>query len=325
MEQTRIKAALADDLVVKTFDDYLMTSDSYEKLCASATEQTKGHANTQWDTIAQNSDKKLILDPTKVLGNITETVSMNPQLVRLIWEASLEADMERVFTQEIARLEAQNEEEFGTFWQERLTTRIQLYKLGVDSLEVDKIQSQLVDLLQQYLAKELIPDSINRAESKGLLRSRKTKKYITKVNAELHVLEIEPKEPAAALQSLVARTESFTRKQSIQWLDEDALAIKKDAQVQEMVKSMQKDSNGPRLFLTLVVLLLSRNHAGIVYATGKFAPKLLKLLKGTLAPEQYQKLEKFKDAVKAGSLTEADKEGMRNMAAGQWASTATRC
>jgi hypothetical protein len=76
----------------------------------------------------------------------------------------------------------------------------------------------------------------------------------------------------------------------------------------------QKASDGPVLFLTLVVVLFAKQHDGVVYATGKFAPKLLKLLKGKLEDEQYEQVERWKEAAKTNSLTAEDKAAMAKMA-----------
>lgn len=313
--QTGVKAAFQEAEGTEVFGDYLVTSILRQNLCTSVVEQTKQQAKTQWDAFTQNRGAECCLDTTKVLDNATRELPMDPQLTRLIWENMLRTEAERAFNQEVDKLEAQADEEFAAFWQERMLTRFQLYRSGVEALDNDKLQSHLIELLQQYIVNEIIPDTFAKAESKGLLRSRKTRRNTDKLSGALQAFKNDSKEPAAAMQSLTTSLEKFMRKQSIQWLADDTLSAKKDVQLQEMVKGMRKDADGPRLFLTLVVVLLSKNREGVVYATGKFAPRLLKLLRGSLTPERYDRLERLKDAVKGGSLTEADKEDMRDMTA----------
>ncbi|KAF7565011.1 hypothetical protein PtrSN002B_002894 [Pyrenophora tritici-repentis] len=86
--------------------------------------------------------------------------------------------------------------------------------------------------------------------------------------------------------------------------------------VEDMLRRLQKQkaSDGPVLFLTLVVVLFARQYDGVVYATGKFAPKLLKQLKGTLDKVQYEKVEAWKEAAKTNALTPEDRAEMVKMA-----------
>lgn len=83
----------------------------------------------------------------------------------------------------------------------------------------------------------------------------------------------------------------------------------------DMARRMQKQrkSDGPLLFLTLVVFLFAKHNAGVVYATGKFAPKLLRHLKPKLNKEQYAQLEAWKEAARAGTLSAEDRDGMKKM------------
>jgi hypothetical protein len=84
----------------------------------------------------------------------------------------------------------------------------------------------------------------------------------------------------------------------------------------DMLRRLQKQkaSDGPVLFLMLVIVLFAKRYDGVVYATGKFAPKLLKQLKGNMTEEQYQTVEKWKEAAKTSSLTAEDRADMVRMA-----------
>jgi hypothetical protein len=75
----------------------------------------------------------------------------------------------------------------------------------------------------------------------------------------------------------------------------------------------QKKSDGPLLFLTLAVFLFAKHNVGVVYATGKFAPKLLKQLKGSLDADEFAQMEAWKEAAKAGTLSAEDRDAMKRM------------
>jgi len=90
----------------------------------------------------------------------------------------------------------------------------------------------------------------------------------------------------------------------------------RNQQLKELVEKMANDLDGPRLFLsTIIVLFSSKYGKGLLYATGKFAPRLLKVLKVSLDDEQVKSLERIKDAVKAGTVSEGDRVEMRSIAA----------
>jgi hypothetical protein len=50
-----------------------------------------------------------------------------------------------------------------------------------------------------------------------------------------------------------------------------------------------------------------------VYATGKYAPKIMKTLKGKVGEEEYAVLEGWKEDVRMGKLGSEGREGMRVM------------
>jgi hypothetical protein len=117
------------------------------------------------------------------------------------------------------------------------------------------------------------------------------------------------------LPSTTDELEKFNTRMEIPIYDDDDIARKKQTHLEEMLLSMQKDKDGPRLFLCLVIILFASKSNGVVYATGKYAPRLLKLLKPTLDQELAQQLEQWKEAVKGGAVTHEMRADMRKIAA----------
>ena len=266
-------------------------------------------ARSQWAAMDGTNEKDIkfgIPEPFRAAHQ--ENATNSDHLKRAMWITSAK-DADSEFWEELSQLESKNEEDFSQFWIDRVTGRIAVYTAGLSTIEDAKLRSQLSELLCSYLQKELIPESIVRARSQGLTRSRKTMKNLQKFQSSV-------KQKTADLPSLVTATEKFNKKQSIQGPDENTITELKNTQVQDMIRKMQKQSEGPVLFLTLVVVLLARERQNLVYATGKFAPKLMKQLKTLLKMEDYEQLEKWKDLAKAGSLTADDKERMKAMAGG---------
>ncbi|OCK79510.1 hypothetical protein K432DRAFT_426459 [Lepidopterella palustris CBS 459.81] len=296
----------------QSLQDYILRTDYLEGLTMFILDAARNQAKAQWAKLDQSLEHECTLHDSEILDGL---VQRNPEdqkaaaVLRAVFH-DIEPKARTAFMEEIAGLESINEAEFSAFWVERVVARIQVYKSGADTIQDAKLRSQLLELLQTYIVKELVPDAITRAQSKGLLRSRKTKRQANKFNTILGASTGVGK-ATPDLQNIITSIEKFMKKQSVEWLDCDSLAEKKSAQVKDLVRGMQKDTDGPRLFLTLVVILLANRQDGVVYATGKFAPKLMKLLKASLGSNEYERLEGWKDAVKAAILTAEDKEGMR--------------
>ncbi|KAK3079053.1 hypothetical protein LTS18_005865, partial [Coniosporium uncinatum] len=211
------------------------------------------------------------------------------------------------FEMEIRRLENDVQEQFVMMWRDRITSRLQLYEASIESLDAEPLQEQLSDLLHEHIINELVPEVIKRAETRNLIRSIRTKEQLEKLKVQLN-----KDQPSS--KTIMSALDRFASKLELKAQDPPELASKKDIMLSDMVKSMRKDDDGPRLFLIAVLCLLAKNKGGIVYATGKFAPKLMRMLKSDMDAQQYTRLERLKDAVKAGTLSNDDREELRALA-----------
>lgn len=182
-----------------------------------------------------------------------------------------------------------------------------------------KVRAQLFELLRDYVARDLVPDAVARAEAKNLVRSARARRNVRKLVAALGEPGVRQAADEQALAAARACLQKFAGKMDVPALSGEAKE-KKGGFVRDMVRGMQKDGDAPRLFLTLVVVLWAGRAEGVVYATGKFAPKVVKLLKAErgLDVEKVKRLEELKDLVKAGGVGDAEKEEMRKMAAEAW-------
>ncbi|RAR00334.1 hypothetical protein DDE82_007415 [Stemphylium lycopersici] len=232
----------------------------------------------------------------------------------LTTEKAVEKSLEAHFWTAISALEEQNEEAFATYWHDRLLARFTTYKTGLSGISDAKLAAQLADLLASHAQTELIPDTVSRARAQGMVLSRKTRKNVARLESIL--------DPAKKidLAGVSAALDKFSSKQNISTLstspDSAVLASAKQTMMNDMLRRLhkQKQSDGPVLFLTLVIVLFARRNEGVVYATGKFAPKLLKLLKGRVGESEYERLEAWKEGAKTGKLTAEDRRGMLGMA-----------
>ena len=212
------------------------------------------------------------------------------------------------FASTISGLELRNEHEFSVFWTEKVLLRVHNYHEGLKAISDVKLREQLADLLSAYLQKDFLPDMASKARSQGLVCSRRTRKNLTRFEATL-------KTNKAETSSIISTVDKFSKKQGLPNFDTEAAEEAKKSLVQDMVRRMQKPkTDAPLMFLSLVLVLVSRNYPGVVYATGKFAPKLLKQLKTNLRCEDYEEAERLKELAKTGKLAKDDRDRMIRMA-----------
>lgn len=230
-------------------------------------------------------------------------------LSSLIKERAVEKAVEEQFWVTIAAQEAENEARFSEVWTERVAAKCHIYNDGLASVEDQKLRDQLSELFVTYVKKELVPESVAKAQSQGLVLSRKTRKNISMLHSALQA-------DTMVVSSILSALKKFSKKQGVDSLDDAKLLEAKQAMVNDMIRRMQKQkpSDGPVLFLTLTLVLFTKQYDGVVYATGKFAPKLLKQLKSVLSAEQYAQVEKWKEAAKTSTLSAEDRAEMKKMA-----------
>lgn len=269
----------------------------------------KADAESQWQLLRA--------DPTR-----TDDIKFNRDRIRaslpnlylvqrfLIDEKPVEKLLEETFLQTLSSLETPNEADFATYWTDRILARFQVYKTGLSHIGDQKLHNQLADLLATYAHKDLVPDTIAKARAQGLVLSRKTRKNISRLSSILDTAK------TMDISTITSALERFAKKQGISAPSAMSLEAAKQGMLDDMLRRLQKQkaSDGPVLFLMLVIVLFARHYDGVVYATGKFAPKLLKLLKGKMGEEQYGQVEKWKEAAKMSNLSAEDRAEMVKMA-----------
>ncbi|PVI06505.1 hypothetical protein DM02DRAFT_649629 [Periconia macrospinosa] len=241
------------------------------------------------------------------LADVIHTIPPVAQKV-VAKDGAFEKSLVERFWSAFSEAESQKESEFAAFWIKRVVSRQRNYCEALDAIEDAKFRDQLADLLSTYIRKELIPDSLTKARTQGLVRSSKTVKNVQRLETSL---SSDKKDLASILSSI----DKFEKKQEIHGTEPASTEEAKKVLVGDMVRRMQKPkTDGPLLFLTLVVVLTAKHYPGVVYATGKFAPKLLKQLKSKVSGEDYEQLERWKEMAKSGTLGADDQKLMSHMA-----------
>ncbi|KAH7381543.1 hypothetical protein BKA66DRAFT_464411 [Pyrenochaeta sp. MPI-SDFR-AT-0127] len=285
---------------------FLLTEAYRKQEQAVLLEYAKVDAASQWEQLKENPEKDIKFSLSNIAGSVGSQESVLNDLIK---EKTVEKALDEQFWASVSEHETQNEADFSIFWLERVISRCHIYNEGLSAVEDQKLRDQLAELFATYAQKELLLDSVLRARSQGLALSRKTRKNIQKLETKLST---DTKDVSVIMTTL----DRFNKKQSIEVPAASSLQQAKEVMIQDMKRRMQKQkkSDGPVLFLTLVVLLFARHYPGVVYATGKFAPKLLKQLKSVLETGQYEQLERWKEAAKTSTLSAEDREEMKQMA-----------
>lgn len=197
---------------------------------------------------------------------------------------------------------------FKRQWISRVVDQVRLNVGALYSMEDGSLKTQLEELLCTHITTDIVSQTVSRANAKRLLRSPRLKlsSRLAKLTASL--------ENATDLASTVEEIEKFNSKIGIENYDEAVLKEKARTNLADMVEAMSKMEDSPRLFLCLIIILSSSQYHGVLYATGKYAPRLLKVLKPTLDSELAQWLEQVKDAIKVGEVTRDMKDKMRRIA-----------
>jgi len=285
-------------------DDYrrygmlVLTAEGYRCEECRLISQASNNAERQWAHLKCDAahDIKFSMNNIILPHNNVQAALVNDKAIAKICD--------RHFWDTIQSLEILDEGEFARYWIDRVTSRLQMYTAGLESIPDLKLKEQLSTLLATYLQTDMLPDALAKTRAQDLVKSRKTRKNIDKFEAAVKT--------AKDLPQVLSTLDRFTTKQSI-----SPLLVRtspKKSMIADMQRRMAKSSDPPVLFLTLVVLLYARYYPGVVYATGKFAPKLLKLVREKVSAEEYAVLEGWKEGAKRGELREEDREGMRAMA-----------
>ncbi|KAF1913478.1 hypothetical protein BDU57DRAFT_456181 [Ampelomyces quisqualis] len=286
------------------FGTIILTKEQYRVEQDKLVTQAQEAATFQWQQLNDSADHEIKLTITTISTATPHKASVHEAILK---EKSIQKACDEHFWTSIASLEAENESSFAKFWSDRVDSRINMYAEGLRSITDTKLSDQLSDLLTTYLQNDLIPDSLVKARSQSLVMSRKTKKNLSKLESTLSITKPE-------LPALTCTLEKFAKRQSIH-APPQSLTDAKQSTLSDMLRRMAKPSSSdPILFLYLVVILHAKHYPGIVYATGKYAPKLMKMLKGKVSDKDMEKLEAWKEGAKTGTLGEEGRAGMRGMA-----------
>ncbi|KAF1838531.1 hypothetical protein BDW02DRAFT_541568 [Decorospora gaudefroyi] len=300
--------------------NYILTQTRRTEAVNQLSTYTEADADAQWQQLKH--EPTVPKDPKFTPARIANMTQKDEPFLRiLLEEKAVEKSLDDHFCSCIAALEAQNEADLATYWTDRVLARYYTYAAGLACITDTKLHDQLAQLLTSYTQHDLVPDAMAKASAQGLALSRKTRKNMAKLTHILSTeneIEIENEKNTLTTTTLTTALNKFAQKQNMQCPPPaSVLADTKRTMRDDMCRRLQKQKlpdGGPVCFLTLVVVLCADHFDGVVYATGKFAPRLMRLVKGRVGEAQYERLEGWKEMAKRGELGVEDREGMLGMA-----------
>ncbi|KAF3912656.1 hypothetical protein ABW21_db0201936 [Orbilia brochopaga] len=199
---------------------------------------------------------------------------------------------------------------------DRVYARFQINMAAVTEIQDAGLQEKLAqDLLTHYhkLILDGLPRLLDRvADSAGRRRNERLE------DAARSIAETcAPAEPAGwlnALRSLQTELQGVAQIIGADEPSDEILEAKKSEMQAELKASLAKTTDASLMMLVVLILLHSENGAGVLRASGKYAPKLLKTLRPKVTETDFEFLSGIKNAVIARApLTEQDIEKLRSL------------
>ncbi|KAI9769409.1 MAG: hypothetical protein M1840_004111 [Geoglossum simile] len=241
-------------------------------------------------------------------------LDLDTEIVRGILEQR-KAGAEAAFSRHIQRFQDDALLKFSHAWKEKVLVRLQLYRIGVQNLGDIRLQEELYSTLFDHTTKTLVPEFLQKCRNKDLIKGSPLERGIEKLQQALAGIKAGMEELKDQFASTMEAIDAFTKTIRVEaWTDVE-LEQRKAVQLREMANNMKKDEDGPRLFLALVLVMQAAHRPGIVYSTGKYAPRLLKQLTDVMDTEKYAWMQKMKEAAKLGTMTPDEKTEIRAQAA----------
>ncbi|QDS67741.1 hypothetical protein FKW77_006052 [Venturia effusa] len=298
---------------ILTLGDWLILGTLVDDLSSASVRLGTTIANEQWQIQSESPNHSPTLSPSEILERFHKETEMPLELSKHLWQmngnGSISFAATTAFDTRVSQLQKESQNHFMSLWTSKVVLKSLLYTASLETLPAGPLKDQLSELLTTHLLQDLIPNTIKRAWAKGLIRTPNLSKQIGRLEAEITPTK------NASKPSPQDSLSKFAKKISLEAPTSTQLALAKKEHLDDMAVAMSKDKDGPRLFLSLVIILCASKREGVVYATGKFAPKLLKVIKDELDESLYTRVEEIKELVKLGNVDKAVKVEMRDLAA----------
>lgn len=209
--------------------------------------------------------------------------------------------------------ESDYDNKFSIVYSTHILARLNLHVLAIQSLDAGKLRAELAGLLKDHLLSNFLTDSLSQIQESSGLKTcgRRVDPAVNKLTTQLADYPSPSADPEEDLGKLSTLFNACGTKFKASPPTADKLVNSKLTIEHEIFASAgntKTDKDGSRAFLCVVLALWARQNEGFMYATGRFVPRLLKLLKGKIDEKSYERLQELKDVVKGGNMTNEQRE-----------------
>lgn len=322
------------NIELNEIEDYLVTSDWLSMVTSASNEATLALADRDWNGYAANPSKipypslssnTLHALKASSLGEIKSrlsnsstrdsTVIIPEDLLETIYHKSMAKSAERLYKDAVRRKDYENEQAFKSEWDLAVMARLQIWKQGALAITEMKLRNDLIVLLNDHLTTEFLASQLDKLRPCG--RNITTAIEKLKVECANFKSTDDVQNDLAVITAFYNATQRGLAQIAKDTTTADAAAIKAKELSRLRGDALQTYNDnadeGGRLFLLTLLILLANHQEGIVYATGRFVPRLLKQLKEKIEGTQYSRLQELKDEAKAGILSAQGKNDLAMM------------
>ncbi|KAI9797247.1 MAG: hypothetical protein M1825_006031 [Sarcosagium campestre] len=243
-----------------------------------------------------------------------DELGLSAAVTQALLDSKTRKKVEDLFKKHYQRLDDMAVTNFAQFWTDRVTSKIRLHEEGAKAMQDPKLREDLFSILSQHITSNLLPESVKKAEGKQLIQGTRIIEQVKELSSSIERIKVQTSAPEIQFRDISVALRTLEKNLKFGQLSDERLAERKAQSCKDLARSVKKDDDGPKLFLTLLVLLLAKNGPGLVHATGKFAPRLLKQLSSVLEEGTLVTLRSWKDAAKAGNMAPEVKTEMRRIA-----------
>lgn len=338
---------LGDSDAAVLLDDFVLSKSFVQKTIPSLKSKIELFAQRLWATYASSpSTVPYPVAPSISAFRADMRLQNGPdipvELLQQLFDAEISKEAKTIFDSHIAQLDLEDEQLFTSVWRKEVMLRVLVYYSALQKLEEGKLRMELTSLFVDYLTRDLLPEGSTEAGRKASRNSKSEARNFLSIDPEtgktgvtFHgkrlvpavdrlnaqcVLFQQSDVASAALRNAKTIMDTFATKLGISGASDEEVTAKQDELVREALRKLEttkinKDKDGSALFLGVVLVLLAKHDKGLLYASGRFVPRLLKLLKSYIDEEQYERLQALKEEVKKGSLSVEQREELIAMVA----------
>ena len=214
--------------------------------------------------------------------------------------------LEMTLTSVIRAAEGVESDEFTEICQSTLLGPIELYQRGLQTVPDQSLNERLNVYICEHFRNDTVPALAREVEKAGLLHDKARAKEMEKLTAACAQTKT-----VTDLQSAASK---FSRKMKLPAPDATQLSDMKREILRQRLKDLQKTTRGSDVLINLIWILLAQQSDGLLMSAGKDTSRMIKHFQSIGDAEKGQRLQQWRDLLKADKQSHEDVQQMKAMA-----------